>query len=348
MRKIIIAAALCAGIGIVGATAIAARPTLPQYDPPAAALQKAKTRLQQYALAGYRAVASQSHSAYGEYLNYSGRVYRDPPALIPLDKGGVKLDENGFPLVKRPNHPEFYFNPVTHSQFALSEHARGLEGKPSIFIQAAAKLAEEQSADGAFRYQLPFKHYTLSEPYKPGWISGLAQGQALSVFARAYQMTGDQTFKDAGDKALDFLLTPKEQGGPATTLADLDPSLSDYVFFEEYVTEPDVYTLNGFVFILLGLYDWREATGSEVAAETFAEGVKSLSLLLPLYEVGGFSAYDLSHMTVKRESYEGRGIPHMSAHYHPLHIQLLLALDSITEEKIFGETAERWRRSAEG
>lgn len=276
-------------------------------------------------------------------MGYEGSASPASELPVPLSEAGLKYDERGFPLIKPRNIEGFHFHPVTHAQFALGKYGKHLKGEPGdFFLSAADRLIEVQGEDGSYRYPFPFRHYTLERPYEPGWISGMAQGQVLSVLSRAFLLSSDPKYLEAGERALAFLTKGKEDGGPMTTLADLDPSLAGYIFFEEYVTNPDVYTLNGYVFTLLGLYDFWQASGSETARSYFDRGVASLKLILPLYEVADFSAYDLSHLTVKRETYRSRGIPHMSARYHPIHIMLLHALASVTGDDMFAATADKW------
>jgi len=217
-----------------------------------------------------------------DYLNY-GRTkwWRDGPRL--------KLDAEGFPMVKYGD--EFQYNPVTLSQFSLAAYGKFLAGDSrEKFNAAIEKLLTLQDKEGAFRYDFSYRHYTSTVAYKPGWISGMAQGQALSAFSRAYQLEKSARIKDAGDRALAFLNVPAELGGPFTTLKDLDPSLDGYIFFQEYVTSPNVYTLNGYMFTLLGVYDWWQATDSLEAKRMFKNGMRTLAKILPYFDIGSFSA----------------------------------------------------------
>jgi hypothetical protein len=163
------------------------------------------------------------------------------------------------------------------------------------------------------------------------------------VYARAYLLTRNQKYLAAGQRAYRFLRTPMSQGGTRSDLSDLDPSLSGYVFYEEYVSDPDGYTLNGFMFTLLGLYDWwqvcRQAGAGNEAdlARNFHAGVATLAKILPLYDFGGMSAYDLGHYTFDRAE------PHVSPKYHRVHIVLLHALYSITGESTLQHFEHLWR-----
>lgn len=81
------------------------------------------------------------------------------------------------------------------------------------------ELLSMQSFEGALRYNFAFHHYALGKTYPPGWVSGMAQGTALSVLARAYHSDQRPELLEAGNKALHFLTVPIEHGGPFTSMA---------------------------------------------------------------------------------------------------------------------------------
>jgi len=268
-----------------------------------------------------------TYDPFGDYLNYgTTKFYRSG--------GNVKLDTEGLPQVKYGN--EFHYNPVTLSQYALSKYGAFLNGNTTAlhsFKKACEKLLELQGKDGSFRYSFPYRYYLTKEIFQPGWISGMAQGQALSVFARAYHITREKKYLEAGNTTLKFLVTPIAEGGPRSTLSDLHPSLSTLIFFEEYISRPNNYTLNGFMFTLLGLYDWSQITfpsriySSLQARYFFRRGLLTLKSLLPYYDIHGFSAYDLGHYFINKP-------PHVIPRYHAAHIQLLHALNSVSPDPV--------------
>lgn len=267
------------------------------------------------------------YSASGPYLWYGKRQFRTA--------GRMKLDDDGVAMIDYSG--EFYYNPITVAHQALAEYSRP-DGPSSTFLKIADRLMELQGEDGAFRYAFPFPNYALGFTYEPGWISGMAQGQALSVFARAWHLTKEQKYLDAGNAALDFLQVPVEEGGPMNDMGDLDPSLKGFIFFDEYPSDPSVYTLNGYQFTVLGLYDWRVLAESETAKTLFGKSLQTLLHILPYYDLGAMVAYDLGHMTVPAR----HGKPHISIPYHPVHIELLWTLGSFTGQKALIETADRW------
>jgi len=281
----------------------------------------------------------QQYDHNGDYLDWGATT-----RYVASDR--MIFDSNGLPMVKYGQ--TFEYNPVTIAQYFLTAHGQRVNGGTTMSLDSAmAKLLEMQGADGAFRYNFPWKHYTMDKPYEPGWISGMAQGNALSAIARAYTESPSPTLLQAGNKAVAFLMIPASGGGPRTDLRHLDPSLKNYVFFMEYVTDPPVYTLNGFMFTLLGLYDWWQATGSTDAEDLFKEGIKTLEKILPYYDFGGMSCYDLSYFTVQRDTYKKKGLPHMAARYHAVHITQLRALYSVTHNSVLLRYATLWARRVE-
>ena len=275
------------------------------------------------------------YRADGDYFNYGA-------ATDYQNTNVYKLDKDGIPQVKSGGR--LFYNPVTMAQYALSVYGIYLkEGRlRKRFLFLAEKLVAQQGDDGAFRYPFSWSYYLLKDPFKPGWVSGMAQGLELSVFARAYHLTGDHHFLQAGSKALDFLILPVSRGGCMSTLRDLKKLKRSYrknVFFEEYICSPSSYTLNGFMFILIGLYDWSRLDSpdrsKDEALDYFQKGVATLKIVLPYYDIGGFTAYDLSYLTYGLR-------PKSARNYHSVHIQLLNALSAITGEEEFKQYERKW------
>jgi hypothetical protein len=251
--------------------------------------------------------------------------------------GDYLLDADGFPVDvdnQLPDKPHYY-NPVTTAQYGLTQYALYLSGQQSSakFLSVANHLISLMSSDGALRYPIPWDYHTTA--LSPGWVSGLAQGTALSVFARAWTLTNDPKWMAAGTSVLNFMLIPTSQGGTRGNLVDLDPSLTDTTTFEEITCHPDCTILNGFLYALLGLYDWGMVTGDRTALATFLEGAKTASNILHYYDIGGFSAYDL------RQVIQGQ-TPATPLAYHSRHIALTNALYSITADPVFRQWRDTW------
>lgn len=255
----------------------------------------------------------------------------------------VSFDKNGIPMVLYSG--KYYYNPVTMAQFALSSFAEFYRGEKSSaeFLRTTDKILSYMGSDGALRYEFEWYNGNTGEKYKKGWTSSMAQGQALSCFVRAYEITKDPKYIEGGNRALKFLMLEKEKGGVRTNLRDLDPALREKIFYEEYVSTPNSYTLNGYIYTLLGLYDWAILTadypdkvGSNNAEWGFLQGVDSLQYVIHLYDVGGFTNYDLGYMNFDVG-------PKLLPGYHAIHIKLLHALHSITGIQRFKDFEELWK-----
>ncbi len=167
----------------------------------------------------------------------------------------------------------------------------------------------------------------------PGWYSAMAQGQAMSLLVRAYIRTKNKKYLNSALKGTHLYDVPSADGGVLAKFAD------KYNWYEEYPTTPSSFVLNGFIYSLLGLYDLRTvapAQESFVADRLYTTGLDSLKKLLPLFDTGSGSIYDLRHYTL--------GVaPNLARwDYHTTHIQQLLLLSTIEDDPIFDTTAKRW------
>lgn len=169
---------------------------------------------------------------------------------------------------------------------------------------------------------------------EPGWYSAMGQGHAISVLARAYHHSGgDPQYLQAAVAGLKPFRVSSQNGGVLAMF------LNQLPWYEEYPTQPSSFVLNGFIYSLLGLYDLQTVAPSDVAAEAadlFKRGMRSLKTLLPLFDTGFGSVYDLRHFTLGTAPNLARW------DYHATHVNQLLLLATIDSDTILAETADRW------
>jgi hypothetical protein len=278
------------------------------------------------------------HAAFGDYLNYGLGQCKDSER--------DKKDENG--VVRQKINGAYQYHPLLSAQCGLKSYGRFLRGENSLkeAVSYANNLVDLQDKNGGFAYPFKYNYYLTKKDLPVGWISGMTQGQGLSLLARVYMLTRDEKYLASGIKALKVLGTPVDEGGVKSTLVDLDSSLSDYIFFEEYVSRPSSYTLNGFLFALLGLYDWSQIptpieAQQSYARELFSGGIRTLEKILPYYDFGRLSCYDLGYITFKADP------PNFSNSYHGVHIYLLHALYLLTGIPTLKDYEERWVKYAQ-
>ncbi|VDN03778.1 unnamed protein product [Thelazia callipaeda] len=196
-----------------------------------------------------------------------------------------------------------------------------------------------------------------------GWYSAMAQGHALSVLTRAFVLTNDTKYLQAAKNALLLFKTAKINDILYATSMGIKLSnifahrdeaakggvrneLFHHPWFEEYPTTPGTFVLNGFLYSLIGLYDFAQLSalrGDENdSAALFSIGLESLRTFLPLFDTGSGTLYDLRHLNL-------RGAPNLARwDYHSVHIYLLKWLYIITKDELFNVTADRWAAYATG
>lgn len=254
---------------------------------------------------------------------------------LPHEKSeNFDFDDEGIPLARYGEQWEY--NPVTVAQEGLGLYnillSDDSEENRKKFLNIADWLVEHQEKNGSYLYDFSFALKSNLELPK-GFVSGMAQGQILSCLARAYNITQNKIYLEAGYKALKFMLASgdkNERGGCSKLLQDICKNsdelsiYSNYRIIEEYVTDPSSYVLNGDLYALIGLYDWWQVTdvvhGKSEAKDAFEDGINSVEVILPYYDYYGWSSYDLLQYTYDSSPY------FTSAYAHHCHIYLLNAL----------------------
>jgi hypothetical protein len=158
----------------------------------------------------------------------------------------------------------------------------------------------------------------------------MAQGRGLSILARAWQRTSDERYIACARRALAAFSLPVEQGG---VMGAHDGQTT----YEEYPAQPAPHVLNGMIFALFGLWDLARAQPDDArAARLFERGAAAVEALLPRYDTGWWSLYDLYHL----EAASPRNP--CTAHYHDIHVKQLAIMHAITGREPFGAFARRW------
>jgi len=149
---------------------------------------------------------------------------------------------------------------------------------------------------------------------------------------RAYQLTQNDRYREVAEKALIPFKIPFEDGG-VTAFTDWGP------FYEEYTSSVPILVLNGMIFSLCGIYDFvRVFPDHEPAKYIFNEGIKTLTKILPEYDINFWSKYNLCHAEWYPE------IDPATIAYQRLHVTQLNALYKMTGEEIFKQYAERFNK----
>lgn len=163
-----------------------------------------------------------------------------------------------------------------------------------------------------------FEYETPNTPY-----SSMAQGEAISLLARAYTYYRNETYLPLIKKGISFMMMSLESGG--VCLHDKKD-----IYLKEFVDRPVV--LNGWIFSIFGLYDYLLIDSSNKKVnEFYRDTIKTLKAVLQNYDLGYWSKYDL-------------GSKIASPFYHDLHIAQLNALYDITNIDLFKDYADRFEK----
>ena len=241
-----------------------------------------------------------------------------------------EYDEEGIPRYRYKSGLHYNITFICHEALhELSLYQKtGSISRLDRFLHIAEWIrrnGDETDAGFEFPYTIPFP--SLSPP----WISALGQGRVISVLTRAWDATGEHAYLSCAGKALQPFLRTVADGGVQTDFP------GGGIAFEEYPREETNIALNGLITALFGVLDLA-ASGQREAEDLFGRASRSLSKNLGLYDLGYWSAYDLTG-PVRRVA---------SDEYHAYHVHLVWALYELTGDDQFRAYARKWNRYRKG
>jgi heparosan-N-sulfate-glucuronate 5-epimerase len=219
--------------------------------------------------------------------------------------------------------------PAALAQLALGWWDRALSGDQGAWasfgrISALLEARAEHGEDGVrWPYGMPVPKYGLAPP----WYSAMAQGQAASVFVRAYVSTHERRYRRLALEAVRPLLSERD-----TDLVSLRPNGP---ILEEAPSRPASHILNGWIYALWGLWDVSSALADRKAAAQFDASAACLAEMLHRYDVGWWTRYSL---------YPHRLADLAKPFYHALHVTQSAVMHRLTGRAEFADAARRWHR----
>ena len=139
-------------------------------------------------------------------------------------------------------------------------------------------LATKRAGGIAWEYMFHF------DGGSPPWTSGLSQGTALQVMARAWSRFKEPTYLTAAQQALGIFQTTPSTGVRVKTAAGAE--------YAEYTYAPSDRILNGFIQADVGLYDYTSITHDPLGLKLFEAGDAEARAEVPHYDTGAWSMYD--------------------------------------------------------
>jgi len=167
-----------------------------------------------------------------------------------------------------------------------------------------------------------WEYYFQFDGGMPPWTSSISQGTAVQALARAGQRLHDPSLTSLGQRALTAFLVPPPVG------VRLDTGTGPFYLIYSFSTTQQV--INAHLQAVIGLHDFWQITGDQVAQTLFQQGDTEAQAVLPRYDTGHWSLYDQS-----TES---------DLSYHQLLITFLDNLCQRTNAPIYCDTATRFRQ----
>ncbi|MCF7919899.1 MAG: D-glucuronyl C5-epimerase family protein [Candidatus Cloacimonetes bacterium] len=240
-----------------------------------------------------------------------------------------QFDENGIPMNSTyidVTDQKLLYYPISIGQMGLAVFHTWLNSKKDDDKNRFLKFAEWFAANAEITENLGARWLTdvsLPQYHNPGpWQSAFSQARAINILLRGYQLTGNKDWANLAEKALISFTKPVAEGG-VTSFTEWGP------FYEEYTASIPTLVLNGMIFALFGIYDYvRVFPKNELAARLFSEGIATLKNILPQFNLGYWSRYNLC----SAEWYPD--IDPATINYQRLHIVQLECLHRITGEKV--------------
>ncbi len=273
----------------------------------------------------------------GSYLVYPFPLTVLPPSLYPYrcvvptpladtgthDRYGVRMVLLGGRL---------YDHPVAQAQYGIqmleSYRKTSVMAYLDRAVLQAQRLVNRRIVSGGWWYPYPFPYriHAAYDIYQPPWFSMMAQGQALTLFVRLFELTGVELWKTAADQTYATFLVPAVARKPWGVHV-----VNGLLWLDEYPNPVAVRgdcTYNGHIFAAFGLYDYWRITQDAVcktlvqAAFTTARDGGML-----VRSRGWRSHYCVTH-----------GLD--SGSYHSTHMGQNLNLHAITGDLVFARLAD--------
>ena len=258
----------------------------------------------------------------------------DQPLISSFDRNGIPVNRTYVDV----SDQEFVYFPITIGQLGLAVFHTWLrskkEGDKERFLKFADWFADKKNYDTDETLGIRWlTHVPLPQYKNPGpWQSAFSQSRGLSILLRAYQLTGKSEYAEIAERAIEPFLHSVEKGGVSSQTA-WGP------FYEEYTAAFPTLVLNGMIFSLCGVYDFvRVFPENEKAQKVFRDGIGTLERILPEYDLGFWSKYNLcSDACYPR-------IDPATIAYQRLHVDQLNMLHRLTGKDIFAEYAYLFSR----
>ncbi len=245
------------------------------------------------------------------------------------------FDDNGIPLFNPHSlklEGSSSYHPIVIVQYALGHYNLWKENSNNehkeSFLKCAKWLVNNYTYDKDHDLAVYYYYFDLKNPpVKAPWYSGMAQGQILSLLVRAYYETNDDDYINVGKKIVNSFKTSIEQKG-------CNSYLDGYLFIQEIAHTPKLYILNGALYAIIGLIEFRDINGIDnLNIDKFIEGIEGL---LPRFDLGFWTKYSL-----------GMRFNLSDVYYQKVHAEQLIYLGNKLDNSVFLNYGNKFQKQLE-
>ncbi len=254
-------------------------------------LRKLKQDFHRLQMDGYDLASDMHSTELGEYYF----VFHEELVSTGKEQALIKrFDENGIPINKTyidVTDKEYVYFPISIGQMGLSVWHTYLttqqDEDASRFLKFADWFMEHAEMDDKLGARW-MTDVALPAYKNPGpWQSAFSQSRGISILLRAYQLTHNDEYRDMAEQALIPYAISVAEGG-VTSYTEWGP------FYEEYTSEVPTLVLNGMIFALCGVQDYRRVFPEhDLASRLYDEAIKTLVTIMPQYDLGYWSRYNI-------------------------------------------------------
>jgi hypothetical protein len=250
-----------------------------------------------------------------------------------------RFDENGIPLNKTyidVSNKDYIYFPISIGQMGLAVYHSYLKSRSNKDKDRFLKFTEwfidhatnDSKLGARWITEVPLPQYNNPGP----WQSAFVQSRAISILLRGFQLTGEKKYSEIAEKALASFTQSVDDGG-VTSFTEDGP------FYEEYTAKGPTLVLNGMIFSLFGIMDFvRVFPDNKLARKIHDDGILTLENMLPEYDLGFWSRYNLCRL----EGYPE--IDPATVGYQRLHISQLEVMHRYTGNEIFYHYMELFKK----
>lgn len=225
-----------------------------------------------------------------------------------------------------------YYSSIELAQYAMASYQAYLKTDDTYWLGESRKHIEKfislakthKEVEVTVLNEYPVDLYKINH----SWPTSLGFGVAISVLVRLNQISNKESYITFAKELAKSFFVSIEEGGVRREISHRTGRL---VLLEEYATSHLSGVLNGHIFGLWGLYDLAQIDNQYFAEFDFLQ--KNLSENLDIWNGKFWSLYDATHL-------EGKKMNFASAHYHLLHVKMLLILYRITGNDKYATFAE--------